>query len=96
MVKSPSQMQRPGFDPRVEKIPWRGAWQPIPVFLPEEWGCKELDTTEQLSTQKEKLHEVLSFIENLSLFFKDFKLKTQFPTFLSSMGLHCPKNILSA
>ena len=25
-----------GFDPWVGKIPWRRAWQPAPVFLPEE------------------------------------------------------------
>jgi len=42
----------------VQKIPWRRAWQPTPVFLPGEsqgqrslvdyssWGCKESDTTE--------------------------------------------------
>ena len=42
----------------VGKIPWRGAWQPILVFLPGEshgqrslagyspWGHKESDTTE--------------------------------------------------
>ena len=24
----------PGFDPWVEKIPWRRAWQPTPAFLP--------------------------------------------------------------
>ena len=47
------------FNPCVGKIPWRGAWQPTPVFLPEEspqteepgglyspWGPKELNTTE--------------------------------------------------
>ena len=28
--------RRPGFDPWVGKIPWRRAWQPIPVFLPGE------------------------------------------------------------
>ena len=28
--------RRYGFDPRVGKIPWRKAWQPIPVFLPGE------------------------------------------------------------
>ena len=40
--------------------PWRRKWQPTPVFLPGQfhgwrnpvgyspWGCKELDTTEQL------------------------------------------------
>ena len=26
----------PGFDPWVGKIPWRRAWQPIPVLLPGE------------------------------------------------------------
>ena len=41
--------------------PWRSEWQPTPVAVPEEfhgqrnlvgyspWGCKELDTTEQLT-----------------------------------------------
>ena len=45
------------FDPWVRKIPWRGKWQPTPVFLPRKshgqkrlagyspWGCKELDMT---------------------------------------------------
>ena len=26
-----------GLDPSIEKIPWRRAWQPIPVFLPGEF-----------------------------------------------------------
>ena len=56
------QCRRPGFDPWVGKVPWRREWQPTPVFLPREshgqrslagyyspWGCKELDTTEQLT-----------------------------------------------
>ena len=46
------------FDPWVEKIPWRRAWQPTPVFLPGEfhgqrslvryssWDRKESDMTE--------------------------------------------------
>ena len=54
------QCRRPRFDPQVRKIPWRRKWLPTPVFLPGEfpgqrslmgyspWGCKELDTTEQL------------------------------------------------
>ena len=49
-------MQRPGFVPWVEKIPWRREWQPTPVLLPGKshgwrslvgyspWGCKELDS----------------------------------------------------
>ena len=42
------------LDPWVGKIPWRKAWQPIPVFLPGEspwteepgglWGLEESDT----------------------------------------------------
>ena len=51
-------IKRCGLDPWVGKIPWRWAWQPTPVFLPEEshgqkslagyipWGHKESDTTE--------------------------------------------------
>ena len=54
--------KRHRFDPWVGKIPWRGAWQPTPVFLPGESheqrsrlgyspkGRKESDTTEWLST----------------------------------------------
>ena len=54
------QCRRPGFDPWVEKIPWEREWLPTLVFLPGEfhiqrrlagycpWGCKQLDTTEQL------------------------------------------------
>ena len=31
------QCRRPGFNPRVGKIPWRRKWQPTPVLLPEEF-----------------------------------------------------------
>ena len=56
--------RRPGFSPRVRKIPWRMEWQSIPVFLSQEshgqqslvdyspWGRKESDMTEWLSTHK--------------------------------------------
>ena len=50
------QCERPGFNPWVEKIPWRRERLPTPVFWPREfhglcslWGRKESDTTEQLS-----------------------------------------------
>ena len=45
--------KRLGLDPWVENIPWRGEWQPTPVFVPGEshgqrslagyslWGHKE-------------------------------------------------------
>ena len=57
------QCGRPGFSPRVRKIPWRRKWQPTPVLLPGKfqpppawrrlighspWDYKESDTTEQL------------------------------------------------
>ena len=55
--------KRLGFDPWVGKISRRRAWQPTPVFLPEEshgqrsltghspWGCKESDTAEATNAQ---------------------------------------------
>ena len=54
------QRWRPGFDPRVGKIPWRKKLQPTPVLVPGKshgrrslvgcypWGRKESDTTERL------------------------------------------------
>ena len=54
-VKNLVQCRRPGFDPWVGKIPWRGEGLPTAVFWPGEchglyspWGRKESDTTEQL------------------------------------------------
>ena len=53
--------RRRRFNPWVGQILWRRKWQPTPVFLPGKfhgqrslmgcspWGCKELDTIEQLS-----------------------------------------------
>ena len=53
--------RRPRFNPWVGKSPWRREWQLITVFLTGEshgqgsptgyrpWGCKESDTTEQLT-----------------------------------------------
>ena len=61
MAQSCLYYRRPGFDPWVEKIPWRRKWQPTPVLLPGEshgwrslvgyspWGRKESDTTERLN-----------------------------------------------
>ena len=55
----PTMQGRPRFNPWIGKIPWR-RWKPTPVFLPGKshgqrtlvgyspWGCKDLDTTEQL------------------------------------------------
>ena len=54
--ESTCQYRRPRFNPWVGKIPWRGKWQPAPVFLPGKShgqrglagysprGCKESDT----------------------------------------------------
>ena len=56
LVKNHLQCRRPGFDPWVGKISWRRKRLPTTVFwagefhrLDSPWGCKELDTTEQLS-----------------------------------------------
>ena len=64
MVKRLPTAQKTGFDPWVEKIPWRRKWQPTPVFMPGKthgqrnlvgyspWGRKESDTTEQIHSLK--------------------------------------------
>ena len=61
--ESACQCRRFRFDPWVGKIPWRRAWQPIPVLWPGEspgqrspvgyspWSRKESDTIEQLRHQ---------------------------------------------
>ena len=48
--------RRAGFNPWLEKVPWRRKQLPTPVFWPGEfhrlycsWDCKESDTTERLS-----------------------------------------------
>ena len=61
MVKNLPSMQETQVRSLGWEVPWRRAWQPIPVFLTGEshgqrslvgyslWGLKELDTTEWLS-----------------------------------------------
>ena len=51
---------KPGFNPRIGRIPWRRERQPTPIFFPGEfhaqsslvgyspWGLKESDMTERL------------------------------------------------
>ena len=58
------QCRRHRFDPWAGKIPWRRAWQPVPVFLPGEshgqrslagyspWSHKESDMTKTLHNNK--------------------------------------------
>ena len=60
-VKNPLAMWKTQVSHWAGKILWRREWQPTPVFLPGEsygqrslegcspWGCKESDTTEQLT-----------------------------------------------
>ena len=73
--------RRPGFNPWVRKIPWRRAWQPTPIFLPEEShgqrtlagyspkGHKESDTTEQLSA-----HTCRSYFYNSDFYVYEIKI----------------------
>ena len=64
--------KRPRFNPWVRKLPWRGKWQPTPVFLLAKshgqrslagyrpWGCKESDTTERLTLPLKSEHPSLN------------------------------------
>ena len=61
-VKNMPAMREPQFNPWVRMIPWRREWQPTPGFLPGKshvqrrpadcsivYGCRESDTTKQLT-----------------------------------------------
>ena len=65
-AKEPAfQHRRLGFEPWVGKIPWRGKWQPAPVFLLRQsqgqrslagyrpWSPKESDMAEWLNNNEE-------------------------------------------
>ena len=97
------------FNPWVRKIPWRRKWQPTPVLLPGKfhrqrslvgyspWGCKELNTTEQLNLILQVISVPLSIFSNWFLFILNhFKLLSSFLLLLpakplvssSAFGLH--------
>ena len=67
LVKNLPATWETGFDPWVGKIPWRREGLPTPVFWPGEFhglyvhpqGCKESDTTEQLSLLLSGFHRLL-------------------------------------
>ena len=60
-----------GLIPRLGRFPWRGKWQPTPVFLPGKsygqrslagdspWGHKELDLIEQLSVHAHRNEKII-------------------------------------
>ena len=66
------------------KIPWRGKWQPTPVFLPGEShgqrslvghrprGCRESDATERLNTDAGTPHNLCSIKIGLLCFYSCF------------------------
>ena len=104
MIKNLPAMWETWFDPWIWKIPWRRERLHTPVFWPEEfhglyspWGCKESDTTEQislsfLSSFGLRIHQfylqknlILSFMIFLSLFFS--LLFSLFPYFLFCLFL---------
>ena len=74
------------FYPWVQKIPWRRAWQPTPVFLPGEshrqrslagyrlQGCKESDTIEV--TQYARTHGLGAGDKEMTTF-KELKMQQE-------------------
>ena len=72
LVKNLPAIRRPGFDPWVEKIPWRRECLPTVVFWPGEfhglyspWVHEESDTTERLSLSLSWASLVAQKVENL-------------------------------
>ena len=86
--ESTCQCRRYGFDPWVEKIPWRRKWQSTPVFLPGKshgqrnlegyspWGPKESDMTEH--AHKDRRWKANMFIS--SIYIPDHHLKPSLST----------------
>ena len=70
--------KRSRFSPWVGKIPWRKKWQPTLVLLPGKssgqrrlagyspQGCKESDTTEQLSTSTSMCPKLGKLLQTLT------------------------------
>ena len=67
-VKNLPAMWETGFDPWIEKIPWKREWLPIPVFLPRKfhgqrlhspWGHKGSDTTQPLTLSLHSRNRVI-------------------------------------
>ena len=68
--------KRCGLDPQVQKIPWRKAWKPTPVFLPEEshgewslavcgpWGCRRVRLDLTTKQQQIDLTEMMKMRQN--------------------------------
>ena len=66
------------------KIPWRGAWQPTPLFLPREshgerslvdyspWGRKELDVTERLSAAQHIADSLCCTAETITTLYSNY------------------------
>ena len=51
MLINAGYVKRHGFDPWVEKSPWRRSWSPTPVFLPGESHGQEPSRYTQTQTQ---------------------------------------------
>ena len=72
MVKNMTAIWETGFDPWVEKIPWRREWLPTPVLWPGQfhglyspWGCKESEMTEQFSLSLHQFFKIQEeFVQN--------------------------------
>ena len=102
--ESASLCRRHGFDPWVGKVPWRGKWQPILVFLLEKFnvqrslvgnsprGHKESDTTEWLNTF---IFKILTMIYAMSkhLFSKEPNFGSWKPWFSKSLVITIVLNI---
>ena len=66
--------ERCWFDPWVEKIPWRRAWQPTPVFLPgESQGQRSLAGYIQSMGSQRVRHDLsdLAHIQSIRRIFKN-------------------------
>ena len=79
LVKNPPAMWGPGFDPWLQKIPWRRDRPPIPLFWPGEfqglyspWGRKESDLTEWLALICDYILALCIIFDCHTFYFNDY------------------------
>ena len=56
------ELQEMGFDPCVGKIPWRGKWQPILVFLPGEFHGQRSLAVHGVTKSQKRLSTMITIL----------------------------------
>ena len=91
-------------DPWVRKIPWRGKWQPTPIFLPGKshgqrslagyspWGCKRAGHDLETNTQTHTSH--YTFVQTPRMYITNREHHGLWVTMMCQCGVIFGTNVL--